>query len=236
MFRWQIKQCRGTESNQKWGNYTSYLGWSETPTLIWHLNRDLSTVKEQAKQIPREEATSGTALPLRGNGVGAWVQYLINSKEQLRLEGGKGEMIMKLERCWGQMMKELSYVGVPEICACLQSARPLTFLSIHTHPCTVCLRTIRSNPIELPFPATPVLTRRPRPIPWVLFPIWLYTSCFLILPATSPLHHLKHFYCALSNSNQLPTKCPAPSASSVNVHFIWLKQKPEFPQMTLSSL
>lgn len=139
MFRWKIKQCRRTESNQKWGNYTNYLGWSETSTLIrWHLNRNFSTVKEQAKQIPREEATSGTALPLRGNGVGAWVQYLINSKEQLWLEGGKGEMIMKLERCWRPDDERAELSGSPRN-LCVPPKRPASDFPQHPNSPLHCL-------------------------------------------------------------------------------------------------
>lgn len=237
MSRWKIKQCRRTESNQKWGNYTNYLGWSETSTLIrWHLNRNLSTVKEQAKQIPREEATSGTALPLRGNGVGAWVQYLINSKEQLWLEGGKGEMIMKLERCWRPDDERAELSGSPRN-LCVPPKRPASDFPQHPNSPLHCLpQDHQESSHRTPFPYHTCPYKKTKTHSLGSTPHMVIHIMFSDLTCYFPLHHLKYFYWALSNSNQLPTKCPVPSASSVYVHFIWLKQKPEFPEMTLSSL
>lgn len=125
------------------------------------MNRNLSKIKEQTKQILQKkiDKAAGTALPLRGNEVGACVQYLINSKQPLWLERRKGKMIMKLERCWGPNDGGAELSGSPRSLYMPSNRRALTSLGTPTHLYPVCPRTIRINPIALAFLAIPIRKR-----------------------------------------------------------------------------
>lgn len=65
------------------------------------------------------------------------------------------------------------------------------FFSIPTQPLHSLPQAIRMKIIIPPFPDMPVPTRSPRPIPWILFPLWLCASCFLIPSPTSCLSPFK---------------------------------------------
>lgn len=150
------------------------------------MNRNLNKVKERAKHILGKSRSDSGNGKCRGNGVAAGMQYLRNSKELLWLKGGKGKMIMRLERSWRPDDRGPELGGSPRnLCMPSKSPTP-TSLSIPTHLYTAGLWTIRINLIMPPCLVMPVPPKCPRSIPWILLPIWLSTSCFLIPSSTSP--------------------------------------------------
>lgn len=187
---------------------------------LFRMVRDILSNKVTFVQKPEQSEGAGKTDILwksrldsgnnnKGNEVWARIQYLRNSKELLELEGRKGKVIMKLERCW-----TLDDEG-PEICTCLARALlSLTSFTIPTHLYTVCLRPSgwkSSCPLSL----TCQSPQEAQDLSPGFYPSSGYVH-HVFWPHLIPLpfHHLKHFHCAFSNS------C---SASFVNVHFILLK-------------